>query len=226
MGTGHNHHGVVIEFNETEFLKYYPEARFDDVNYQDKPNTSLEDMLKRAYHIGKTRYHFLLQQGVLSTAYFTKQSCWSYEQERRLIIQKKDIVELNSIKLLNFPLSCISALIVGCQASEETKEFVFEIAKKIGASFYEMKIGRSSSIPFFVDEEEVYTFKDNGINKVETVCSLCGEPVAPFYENCGWCSINDEHKFDAAGRNPFRVMSAIGTLDKYYKTMLDVGKKN
>jgi hypothetical protein len=223
---GHNHRGIVVEFDETEFLKNYPKARFNNVDYQDEPNSNLEDMLNRAFHIGKPRYHFFLQQGVFSTAYFTKQLCWNYEQERRLVVNEEDIIEVDNIQLLKFPTSCISALIVGSKVTDETKEFAIEAAKNIGALYYEMKIGKSSTIPFFIDaEDEVCVFSEEGIVKANKVCQSCKEPIAEGNEICTWCSINDEHIQNAAKRNPLRIMSAAGILDKWYKSMLDVGKK-
>lgn len=223
---GYNHCGIVVEFDETEFLKYYPKARFNNVDYQDEPNSSLEDMLHRAFYIGKPRYHFFLQQGVFSTAYFTKQLCWNYEQERRLVVNQEDIVEVGDIQLLKFPTSCISALIVGSKATDETKIFAASAAKNIAASYYEMKIGKSSTIPFFIDaQEEVCVFSEEGIGKANKVCQLCKEPMVKDDETCAWCSINDDHIQDAAERNPLRMMGAAGVLDKWYKSMLDVGKK-
>ncbi len=222
---GDNHSGIVLEFDETEFQKHFPNVGFGDVDYQDKPNTNLGEMLERAYAVGKPRYHYLLQRGVFSAAYYTKHSCWSYEQERRLVASEEDIVEVGDIKLLKFPSSCISSVIVGSQATDEEKAVALEIAERIGASYYEMKIGKSSAIPFFVDvDQKVYIFASESIQEANNVCPSCREPIAETDEACKWCSINEEDQLVAAERNPFRMMESAGLLENYYKMMMSVEK--
>lgn len=101
----HSHRGIVLEFNETAFTKYFPEVGFDDVDYLDSARKDLLDMLARACHIGKPRYYYLLRKGVSSAAYYTKHTHWSYEQERRLVAGSNDVKRIGDLMLLEFPVN-------------------------------------------------------------------------------------------------------------------------
>ncbi len=133
---GHSHRGVVLEFDENEFSRHFTSARFGDVDYQNEPDESLEAILSRAFHIGKPRYHYFLMEGVLSAAYFTKQLCWEYEKERRLVLPEKDIKKTGEMMLVKFPTSCITSVISGRNSSDEDKEFGKRAADDIGALYY------------------------------------------------------------------------------------------
>ena len=145
----------VLEIDETKLSKKFPEVNFGDVDYRDCPNEGLLDMLARACHIGKPRYHFLLQQGVFSAAYFTKHSCWSYEEERRLIANDKLVKIVNGVMLLDFPVEYINSIIVGHSADEKIKDMVHRLAIDIDADFLEMKIGKTTAIPYYVNSEKL-----------------------------------------------------------------------
>ena len=222
---GHTHKGIVLEFDESKLLEAFPEAKCEDIDYRDKANGLIEDLLHRAFSIGKPRYHFFLQQGVFRTAYFTKHTCWSYEIERRLVVNDEDIKEVNGMKLLNFPVSCVSSIIVGTDASDETKELAKNIADEIDIQYYEMKIGKSSITPYFTNlSEQTFTFNDDSLKEVPNICETCKEPIEDYNETCSWCSINNEMELSAAQNNPLQLMNAAGVLDKWYTSMLDVGK--
>ena len=84
---GDNSEGFVIEIDEEALKNFLDELKIfsllDDVSYKDTPDNGLEDLLKRAHQIGKPRYVDMLRRRLIGVAYFTKQTCWSYERERR-----------------------------------------------------------------------------------------------------------------------------------------------
>ncbi len=223
----HNHTGVVVEIDEDILNEKLPDIQFGDVSYKDSPDEGLLDMLARACHIGKPRYHFFLQRGVFSAAYYTKHTSWSYEQERRLVANDKLVTTFNDIMLLEFPIECISSLIVGHRADKKTKGMVSKLADIINANFYEMKIGKTNAIPYYIDTDDItFKFDSGSIVKCTNTCKECNEPLSEGCDVCSWCAIDEGHETTVARRNPLRLLQEIGELDAYYKRMMDIGKKH
>ncbi|CAK8724761.1 hypothetical protein GMJAKD_14775 [Candidatus Electrothrix aarhusensis] len=88
----HNIEEVVLEVDEEKINEYFPEIRLGDIDYQDKANGEIEGMLHKALMTCKPRHVYFLQTAVKRTAYYTKSTCWSYEQERRLVVEKTMIL--------------------------------------------------------------------------------------------------------------------------------------
>lgn len=221
----HNHRGVVVEFNENLFSEYFPEVSFGDVDYRDDAPEGLLELLMRACRIRKPRYHFLLQQAVLSAAYYTKHSYWAYEQERRLVARDQDIKKTNGIMLIEFPVECISAIIVGLRADDQTKNQVFKLSEDIDAEYYEMSISKTSAIPYFVNSEKsVFRYESGSISMCEYTCEECGEPLSGQSASCSLCAIKSHHKLEAAMNNPLRILERYGMLDGYYKEIQAISR--
>ena len=100
-----NSEGFAIEFDESELATAFPKSGFGDVDYRDAPDDGLSDTLHRAYHIGKPRYVYILHTGVFSAAYYTKATCWNYEQERRMIVGENEIRQAGDLMLVDVPHS-------------------------------------------------------------------------------------------------------------------------
>jgi hypothetical protein len=148
-----NHQGFAVEFSEDGLVKAFPESGFGDVSYSDAPRQDLSDILYRAYEIGKPRYTYFLQRGVFNAAYFTKASCWSYEQERRMIVPESDTRQAGPLTLLDAPNDCIASIICGPRASEQTKLALIKKAEEIDCRYFELRIGKSSATPYFVSTD-------------------------------------------------------------------------
>lgn len=222
----HSHQGFVIEFNEAKLAQSFPNSGFGDINYRDEPEESLTDMLYRASVIGKPRYLYLLQQGVFSAAYYTKTACWSYEQERRMIARDSEIRRIDDIILIDIPKECVTALACGSSASPETARKVREKAAQIGCKYYELKIGKSSATPFFMNlDGDTFLFNGTDIEHTSQICDYCKEPLTAGLEKCSLCQIEHIHKISAAERNVFRMLSDRGLLDDYIAGMNDIGRK-
>ena len=222
----HNHSGIVLEIDEDIVLQHFPDMAFGDVDYLDETSEDLEILLERAYSIGKPRYHYMLQKGVYSTAYYTKQKCWEYEQESRLVTKESDIERNNNMMLLRLPIECVTSIIVGQKTNEDIANNVSEFADEIGAEFYRLKIGKTITTPYFVDGSGCsYQFDGKNISVAENSCESCGEPISASKNNCSWCAIEKHHEMYAAQNNPFRMLHRHGLLEGYYRTMNEIDEK-
>ena len=222
-----NLQGFVVELDETKVSAACPESGFGDVDYQDKPSSAVAENLYRAYEIGKFRYMHFLQRSVFSAAYYTKQRCWAYEMERRMILDKTEVLERGGITLVNLPISTVSSIIAGPWASDETVSALKAQAKDAGSRFWQMRIGRSTGIPYFVDETgQPAVFKGSAIEQTKTYCSSCTEPVRRRRTKlCSWCQIDDSHRHNAAQRNSYRMLHQYGQLESYLKAVNEIARR-
>jgi hypothetical protein len=217
--------GFAIEFDEALLEQSFPESGFGDIDYRDDPDEDLTDMLYRAYEIGKPRYLYFLREGVFSAAYYTKATCWSYEQERRMIVRQSETRHVDDLTLMDVPRKCVTALLCGPRASPETIRAVRDKASQLGCRYFELKIGRSFAVPFFVDSEgEAFVFNGTDIERSSRFCSSCKEPLAAESELCSWCQIGDSHKSEAAARNTYRMLDRYGLLEDYIARMDDISR--
>jgi hypothetical protein len=222
-----NHQGFAVEFSEEKLVKAFPESSLGDVTYSDTPSEDLSDMLYRAYEIGKPRYTYFLQRGVFNAAYFTKTSCWSYEQERRMIVSESDTRKAGSLSLLDVPNDCITSIICGPRGSEQMKLALIKKAQEIECRYFELCIGKSSATPYFVDTDgQPFLFDQAEITPSHQYCEACNEPIAVAAEQCSWCQIDDELRQHVASRNPFRILDRAGLLESYITGADAVGGKH
>jgi hypothetical protein len=217
-----NHKGFALEFSEPSLVEAFPESSFQDVIYADAPSEDLTDMLYRAFRIGKYRYVYFLRQGVYHAAYFTKATCWGYEKERRMVAAETEVRKVSGILLLDAPVNSISSIIVGSRATDETKEALLKKSQEIGCNYYEIKIGKSSAKPYFVDSGgHSHVFSDQELRPASSACEECLEPLpAKSLEGrCSWCQIDDQLRHYAASRNPYRMLDRAGLLESYIEGM-------
>jgi hypothetical protein len=221
-----NLEGFVIEFDEHELSDNFPESGFGSVDYADEPSDAVADHLYRAYAIGKFRYMHFLRQSVFSAAYYTKQSCWAYENERRMVASEGEVKKLGGLTLLDVPVGSIKSIICGPRASGEIEERLRQASQAVGCQFLKMRIGRSTGVPFFdAVSGEKFVFSSSGLVQADATCEGCGEPVKKDLGSCSWCLINDSHKNDAAMRNSFRMLQSYGLLDQYMEGVADIDRK-
>lgn len=222
-----NSSGFVIEINEEKFKKYLDEIGFQDhssiadVEYKDSPDTGIEDILARAFHICKPRYIYWLQSCIMTAAYLTKQTCWSYEQERRVIINEKALTKLNDyLMLLPVPINCITGVIVGHKSNDLLKQKIQSLAKKAKCRYFEMVIGKTTTTPFLLSQNlKSHQFINGNIIPASRQCKKCYEPLNMENKVCGWCGITNHDVKMAEYRNSFRMIANYGGLDKYISSM-------
>jgi len=220
-----NHEGFVIDFDEEKLADTFPESCFGDVDYLDNTSPGLTEMLYQASRIGKPRYVYFLRKWVFSAAYFTKTKAWSYEQERRMVVQESETRRVNDIILMDVPKDCVKSLIAGPRASQETVDAVRKKAHDLGCAYFQLQIGRSSAAPFFIDSAgNPFIFDGKNIVASSQYCSSCREPISVQAKECSWCQIEDSHMLAAAHRNPYRMYHSYGLLDSYIQAMDNVGR--
>ncbi|MHC8292487.1 DUF2971 domain-containing protein [Pseudomonas sp. LB3P58] len=227
-----NSQGFVAQINEAALDEWLEsknsDPSFGNIDYRDSPHEGMQGMLDRAYVVSKPRHIGWLQQAIGSSAYFSKQTCWSYEQERRLIVNEKNIDKINeTLTLLYFPANFVTSLIVGAKAAQPLKDKIKEISQIVGCNYYEKRIGKSTTTPFFLDgENKTYIFNGKEIVPHNERCESCKEPKINFdLKQCSWCSITEAHEKNAAHRNSFRMLEHTGILDQYLTAFLEIGKK-
>lgn len=215
----HNHRGVVIEVDEEKINEYFPEISFGDIDYQNESNGEIEWMLHHALMTCKPRHVYFLQRAVISTAYYTKNTCWSYEQERRIIVTKGDDIRTGKgIMLLELPDDCVTSLIVGANANKDVKNSTLRLSEKLNCDYYELRIGRSNIKPHFVGKDtNPYYFSGKTFEVSSNYCVTCREPVKEGKKYCPWCSIKKSHQKNAASSNPMRLLDHLEMLQGYYK---------
>lgn len=218
-----NSQGFVIEFSENKLKGAYPDARFGNVTYSDVPKRDLSELLMRAHQIKKFRYLMWLRQGIFDSAYFTKTLCWSYELERRMIVDHEATRVVNDMMLLDMPREAVTALICGSKASSATAESLKQVARDIGCNYFELRMGKSSAVPYMVDQQgNPFVAADDGIREAEFHCEECREPTGDGVHRCSWCEIDDEARYQAASGNSFRILDHLGLLDDYVRNFNNV----
>lgn len=222
-----NSEGFVIEFDEEKLRTAFSESHFDNVDYRDSSHKALTDMLYRASEIGKPRYVYLLQNWVFRAAYFTKTTCWSYEQERRMVANENEVRDMAGLLLLDVPKDCIRAIISGPRASNVIAKALQEKADELGCNYYQLKIGKSNASPYFIDESgSPFEFNGENIEQSMQSCETCREPISQQREFCSWCQIDESHREAAALRNPYRLYHHYGILESYIQSMDAISRKH
>lgn len=221
----HNSKGFVIEVDENMLKEHIKDAGLGDVIYQDTPRKELVGLFEMAYRRGKFRDIMFLRKGVQSSAYFTKHSCWSYELERRLVVSDEQVTNIDGNMISFIPTDCVTAIISGPRATQDFRSKGEELCDLIGANYLETKIGKSSSKPYFLNQDlDTFVFNHNQIIESKNSCCSCHEPIAEFKESCPWCSITEEDEEIAASGNSLRALSDIGILQDYMQTFNSIGK--
>lgn len=215
---GDNHSGFVIEFDVDALKAAFPNIVIGDVTYRTEPSTDIAGQLQRAAVTKKPRHAYFLQQTVLSTAYFSKDIAWSYEQECRLLDQEDYCETIGEHKILQVPIDCCTALIAGKSATPATVSRSRDIAVQGGMRWFHAVIGKSMAQPFMETENGARAVFDGAdITPTVKVCRSCAEPVSANPGLCPWCSITENDALRAAQNNPLRVLDNHGLLENYYK---------
>lgn len=208
--------GFVLEFDEEKIVEHCPKSGFGDIDYRDEPSDAVAKNLSLAYHIGKFRYMAFLHRSVFSAAYYTKQTCWAYEMERRMIVDPSEVVDRFGLTLCDLPKSALKSIISGPRSTKEAEDFLSTHAAACGSQFLRARIGRSTGIPYFLDSSDrPLVFVDGSLVQAMRHCASCREPIEPNFARCSWCRITDSHRENAADRNSYRILAAHGMLESY-----------
>ena len=229
-----NSTGFVLEVDEDKFQAYISDSGFaditsiQDIEYRDIPFEGMEGILQRAYQICKPRYIGFLQQYIRTSAYLLKKTCWSYEQERRVILDEKALNKISEkLMILPIPLDCIKSIIIGAKADDSLTDKLTEISRLAQCQCYQIIIGRSTTNPYLInDRNNTFCFDGSEITEQDNSCHKCFEPVNPGQKVCAWCAITDDDRVEAAHRNSFRMLDRMGALEGYLERFEQIGRKN
>jgi len=224
----HTSRGFVVEIDEDELDAHFDEISICDVTYTDSPNENITPSLQRAFGTCKPRHTFFLHKILMHSAYFSKQTCWSYEQERRVVVPKQYIEDINGNMIFSVPTDCVTAIIAGSKTEPEYLDRAAEIAAEVGCEYFQSFVGKSFPEKYMKDETGgVYIFDGEGVIESPANCDECNEPITPpdtavNEQKCSWCSISDSHREHAAENNPYRMLHELGMLDEHVQGMEDI----
>jgi hypothetical protein len=224
----HTSSGFVVEIDEEQLKKCFDDISIADVSYIDRPNEEITPSLQRAFMTCKPRHTFFLHKTIMASAYFSKQTCWSYEQERRVVVPKNFIEDVNGNMIFFVPVECVSAIISGAKAKLEYPDKAKQLAGRIDCRVFQSSIGKSYPNKYMLDESGcVFVFDGAEIVEASKTCQTCKEPLLEAAEddeehNCSWCSVNESHRQHAAENNPYRMLNELGMLEKHLQGMEDI----
>jgi hypothetical protein len=220
-----NSKGFVLEIDEDKLTNYIDPVGLSDVTYQNEPRPDLKNTLQMAYVRRKPRDLMFLKMGVDYAAYFTKNSCWSYELERRLVLSDDHVSDIAGNMILFIPTDCISAIIAGSRTEPDFIKAGVELSDQIDAQYFQAIIGKTNSFPHLMDKNNnTFIFDGSNIVKSPYSCNSCKEPIAKDNQKlCSWCSITEEDKFNAS-INPLRMFADTGILDEYLDGFYKIGR--
>ncbi|MGW8158431.1 MAG: DUF2971 domain-containing protein [Desulfoprunum sp.] len=213
-----DHSGFVIEVDEEKLAAAFPESTIQDIAYSAQTGTVDLEVVKYACITAKPRHTYRVIHMAFNNAYFTKNECWGYEKERRVVLNKGIVLGADNIMLMQIPSNIISSIILGPKANSTLINNANSISKNIGCKLYRMAVGRSSCIPYFFNKEnKSYVFDGEKISPSERFCIDCKEPIyeASTINKCHWCSVDEVLQYYASSRNPLRMLHNIGMLEDY-----------
>lgn len=222
---GNNHSGFVVELDVDALKVAFPHIVVMDVTYRTEPSEQIAGQLQRAAGTKKPRHAYFLQQTVLASAYFSKDVAWSYEQECRLLDQEDYCETIAGTKILQVPIACCTALIVGRNATPATVARTKDIAGQGGMRWLRALIGKSIAQPFMEAETGARAvFDGTEIVPAAKVCRSCAEPISSDKSHCPWCSITKDDALKAAHGNPLRILDHYGMLENYYEGLEELAR--
>jgi len=217
-----NHSGFVIEFEINQLRDSLPDSSIREVSYRDTPDESILVHLQRASVTGKARHTMWMMDAIIHHAYFTKQTCWSYEEEQRLVGINEHVID----SIISIDNACVRSIIVGKNAPKSFDDIASSFASHIGARFFKSHVGKSYPRPFFRDAEDIsYVEIETTVTQSPYVCELCNEPTIELVERCVWCNISDGDLANASHRSMLSAIDRMGGLDDYIRQFRAIGKK-
>lgn len=218
---GQEHKGFVIELDEESLSNHIELGYISNVDYSSSTGSIDLGLIQYACTTLKPRHVKSLQDIACAKAYFTKNECWAYEQERRLVVSNRDIIDTSGMLILKLPITCVTSIIIGPKAFSQDYNSLMEIAHNNRAKLLQMKLSSTNYRPYFVDgngKTEVFDGKEI-IPKL--ACSQCGEPID--CDNLCWlCSLSEEEKSVANMNNPINTLNMFGITSYNYVSFRDI----
>jgi hypothetical protein len=208
--------GVCLGFDEDALTDAFPYANVGDVRYVATSAQIEAWEIDHAYKTGKNRHTQWLLNDAYGQAYFVKRLEWSYELERRIVVDRRSLRKSSAGFLARVPIQSLRYIIVGASADERIVRLCRRRATQHGLYLARFTVGKRAFEPFFVTDSTVLHWKDRAFVRCGSVCRQCGEPARVGSSGlCAWCSIDDHDKGSAALRSlwalavHFRVQEPI-----------------
>jgi Protein of unknown function (DUF2971) len=194
--------GVCLGFDEDTLADAFPYANVGDVRYVANSAQVEAWKIDHAYKSGKNRHtEWLLDDGY-GQAYFVKRLEWSYELERRIVVDRRSFRKSSAGFIARVPMQSLRYIIAGARADEGIVRLCRRRATRHGLSFARFTVGKRAFEPFFVVDSATLHWKDGTFVGCGSVCRQCGEPARVGPSGlCAWCSIDDKDKHNAALRS-------------------------
>ena len=209
--------GFVLEF-DTERIKAAVENLgihfvLNKVTYRDGYDEGLAGTLGHACATGKGRHEAMARNLVWETAYFTKKTSWEYENEQRLLVPRTVTKSINigqkEIYILPIPFHAVTSIIAGPKMDISSQITLEDHARKIGTSYFEMRIGRTVYEPFFIAPgptiqgkrhiDQTFIFDGSSLVECNEYCIDCNEPTDQRKDDstyCLWCEMENRTEED------------------------------
>lgn len=206
-----NRQGGCLVFDEAILGSYFELAGCGDVEYVDTFPTDHLTSLDYAMNTGKARHMRQTLDAAYRQAYFTKSSAWSYEHERRLVVNRIDVSDHNGMLLARVPIPALKCIIVGGSAEDATVSTCKAFANRHSVPMYTLRFSRKVNRPYFTlhSSAKIFQWTPSGMSAVGVTCVTCGEPVLDSDEeddDCPWCKCSDDARGEAGMLNSYGLM--------------------
>ncbi|HUP80610.1 MAG TPA: DUF2971 domain-containing protein, partial [Pirellula sp.] len=202
--------GICLAIDENDLVNQFEQAFIDDVEYTAVPAMVSAYDVKYACTTKKNRHTEQLMRMAMRAAYFRKRADWSYEHERRLVVSKELVPEIDGRMIATFPASCLRFIILGPKAESSLVEHVVDWAGRSGISVLQMCYSRKRYQPFFTSNDKSFEWRDGAFVSPLFRCAECMEPIEQDTRVCEWCQISDEDKHLALISSQFALFRMYG----------------
>lgn len=211
-----DHTGFLVEFDEERLIEHFEAGYIQDVEYKTEIGFCDTGVIHYAAQTGKPRHVHRARSLAFTSAYFTKNTCWAYEAERRLVMDPTQFPDREGLLLMEFPASCVTALIAGCRMDEAGVDQLRRASMRYGCRSLHLRLGKSVQTPYFIgDRRGTCAFDGSEIELAEYSCGSCGDLTDEDGLECRWCSMTEADAEEAALSDPMRLFAVTGIPHPY-----------
>jgi len=189
----HEGAGACIALDAEAVSDEFSLAYLADVDYSDEPAMIDSQTIIQAATTMKRRHALMMIAEANRAAYFAKRDEWSYECEKRLVVHRSELEEANGLLLKHMPASALRSIIVSPKTRQDVRELCEARANSTGVPLLEVRFGRTTYAPFFLDSgERPLCWEEDGFQECSEVCCECGEPSSAIDDDslCQWCGVS------------------------------------
>lgn len=207
--------GICVVFDEDALCDSFDRVVVDDVTYVDTFPSEYLSSINYAKTTGKARHMKFALSEAYSTAYFTKWNGWSYEKERRLVVNRSDIRESSGLLLGDIEPKALRAILVGSDIDADLLDISVRRGRELDIPVRQLRCSRRVSKPLFLDlaTNTLHAWNSESFVEWGRACTNCNGPIVASDEDssatCAWCRLSHSEKRDAAINN---LLGATWTL--------------